>query len=472
MLSMLRECCRICTELPSAKRSACTGAGLARFISGGRENTLQIVARDAHGACCDYICADDVQCLFINIDTGELADGRVQLLHVDGASVRIAYVLSDAVRIRLCVSVCGVLLTSKRIHAEFSGRTHGRLDACHALPRSFSDAYRTVIAVNLTETLFARVTASFIDVFALPSLQRVIRITAPLNEQLGNDGFFAGACFAPDDTLYTSYTEWDGGMAVEWTLHAWASDGMLRGSYMLFYQPFARDPDDADIPRELREHRDVRMSVQPWCMAAHEDSIVIGCEGYLLVFSHRLQRLVQVRCINTADTIESIFDICCMNATTLLTISNKIDRHNQVRFQSYIAVRTLHGDIIRLLQSSAWSNIPAADIRGLLVQNASVAVCSDGSMLVSNYNKSGVIEVYDADGRRLLDAPFAAHDPTQSRVMSSLSGRCFARVASWFVCKHKYVPVAIAVRGSSMYAFEVDSIGHHMYGYTYISVFK
>jgi hypothetical protein len=469
IMARLASCCAHATTryLPDAKRSACTGAGFTRFISGGRENALQIVARDAHGARCDYICADDVQCTFINIDTGELADGQVHSLHADGASVRIAYVLSDAVRIWLRVSVCGVLLTSKRVHAEFSGRTHGRLVACHALPCCFSDEYRTVIAVNSAETLLARVTAVTIDVFALPSLQRVARVVA--TEQFGN-GFFAGACFAPDDTLYTSFTRWDGRMAVEWTLHAWTLDGMLWTSYTLADRPWVWDLDDVGMLRDIGIER---MSNQPWCMTAHQDSIVIGCKGYLRVFSHRLRRLVQARCINTADAVDSIYDICSVNATTLLTISNKIERHNATRFQSYIALRTLHGDIIRVLQSSAWSDvrIPAA-CRLTVVQNASVAVCSDGSMLVSNYNNSGVIEVYDSDGHRVQNAPLAAHDFTQPRAMSSLFGRCFARVASWFERRHKYVPMAIAVRGSRVYAFEEDSVGHHMYGHTYISVFE
>ena len=104
--------------------------------------------------------------------------------------------------------------------------------------------------------------------------------------------------------------------------------------------------------------------------------------------------------------------------------------------------------------------------------NGSLKALNELITELSNYNNSGVIEVYDSDGHRVQNAPLAAHDFTQPRAMSSLFGRCFARVASWFERRHKYVPMAIAVRGSRVYAFEEDSVGHHMYGHTYISVFE
>ena len=68
MRTILRECCRVYTDLPCASTSTITGNGIRNFRRRGAANHVTIYPRTRDGACAAYVCPDDVQLIVTDKD--------------------------------------------------------------------------------------------------------------------------------------------------------------------------------------------------------------------------------------------------------------------------------------------------------------------------------------------------------------------------------------------------------------------
>ena len=94
MRGILRECCRIYTELPCTTTTVIGGDGIRRFHQRGAANLITISPRLHNGAHAAYICPDDVQLAIFDANQKQL-HVQVQLDTVGDSNIALRYMLGN-----------------------------------------------------------------------------------------------------------------------------------------------------------------------------------------------------------------------------------------------------------------------------------------------------------------------------------------------------------------------------------------
>ena len=366
LCTMLRECCRVYAEFPSAITSIIGGSGARHFRKQGIANLISIYPRLHDGTPAAYIRQDDVQIVVSSMDN-ELLHVKVRLDIASDGSIMLEYTLDDdcdqfaLTKLRVCARVCGALLVDLCVHiAAFNGRAANRFCSQHTLAAKI--AGRMAIHPAGTHLVVSDTSRALLLAYGLPEMKLLTTLNICCK---GPDELFftnAGAlCFTDAGTLIV--TNWERGLE---QLQHWTLEGcdQCNAAVRTGCKLLAEWVDD--------DCKNVR------CMASRGDKIAVGTGYGVLVLNLKDDLMLP----SISWSTDYILAVAFVDADTLAV-------SNQTR--STIRLYTLYGKLLKHIASGITSN--------------SLAVCADGCLLTTDFYQR-CIRVFTPDCEEL---PFPTH---------------------------------------------------------------
>ena len=353
MLTALRGCCRIYTELPSAATSIVGGDGTRFFRRAGIANAITICPRLRDGTHAAYIYPNDVQ-LTVHDSSQKPIHAQVQLDIDSSSNIALLYTLDDVhgqlksiTELYVHVRVCGVLLVDVCVRvAAFDGRTAGRLRRQPNLPRSETQ-YIAIHPAGM-HLVASTPSARLLNVFGLPDMN----LLAVISDGLGDFSSFPrglrGLCFTDAGTLLAADN-------IRNRVRHWTLKGLSIASYAIRY---------------------------PTCVASRGNIFAVGTETGVRVCLLEGGNVLHAWLDKKTVVISSIGFV---DADTL-AVSNYS--------QKTINLHALNGEFLKQIADD--------------ISSYGTAMCTNGYLLVSDFCRSR-IRVFAPNDAELTTAPLAAH---------------------------------------------------------------
>ena len=350
--TMLRECCRVYAELPSAITSIISGDGARHFHRPGVANLISIYPRLHDGSPAAYIRPDDVQLVVSDMDY-ELLRVKVRLDIARDGKIMLEYTLDDdcdqfaLTKLQVCARVCGVLLVDLCVRiAAFNGRATNRFCRQHTL--TAKNAGCIAIHPAGSHLVVSDSTCALLWVYGLPEM----KLLTTLQIYRDRDGFpegVGGMCFTDAGTLLVSNSS-------NWpcSLQHWTLEGSHITSYAI---------------------RDVR------CVASRGDKIAVGTWSGVHVLNLKDVSMFSSSMFPGQTDFwmaNYITAVAFVDAATLAVSNND---------QRTINLYTLNGRLLKHVASGILSR--------------SIAMCADDCLLATDHYRR-CIRVFAPDGEELL----------------------------------------------------------------------